>query len=317
MKVGTSIEFGAPTYDPDTVDVRAIGPMVARVAREADEAGIFSLWVPDHLFQIGIAGPPELPMLEAYTVLAFAGGQTSRIRLGALVTAAVYREPGLLGKIITSLDVLSGGRAYLGLGAAWNEEEANGLGIPFPPIRERFERLEEVIQIILQMWAGDQRPFRGTYYRLDRPLNSPNCLQQPHPPLLIGGGGERKTLRLVAQYADACNLIHAPWLGRDLAVVRHKLDVLQEHCARLGRPYDAIEKTAWTQVALAPTPTESQRTPAQALEELHSLAELGIDHVIVYVPDLHEPGQVQLLGELARLAEPLIPQGRSSASFAS
>jgi F420-dependent oxidoreductase-like protein len=269
--------------------------------------------VADHLFQIRIAGPPELPMLEAYTTLAFAAGLTRRIRLGALVTAAVYRQPGLLGKIITSLDVLSGGRAYLGLGAAWNAEEADGLGIPFPPLAERFERLEETIQIILQMWAGDERPFAGKHYQLARPLNSPNCLQQPHPPLLIGGVGERKTLRLVAQYADAWNFTLIPQLGRDRAALRHKLDVLREHCDRLGRPYAAIEKTAWTQLDLAARPSESKRTPAQALDELHSLAELGIDHVIVYVPDLHTPGQVEVLGELARLAAPLIPQGRSAA----
>jgi F420-dependent oxidoreductase-like protein len=302
MRIGTSF--------PYVTDAAAIGPTIARIAREADTGGIDSLWVADHLFQIPIVGPPELPMLEAYSVLAFAAGQTSRVRLGAMVTAAVYREPGLLGKIITSLDVLSGGRAYLGLGAAWNQEEATGLGIPFPPIRERFERLEETVQIILRMWAGDERPFEGKHYRPARPLNSPNCLQRPHPPLLIGGGGERRTLRLVAQYADACNLIHSPALGRDLDVVRHKLEVLQEHCARLGRPYEAIEKTAWTELALAARPTGSQRTPAQALEELYPFAELGIDHVITHDPNLHEPGQVELLGELARLAAPLVPRGR-------
>ena len=177
-------------------------------------------------------------MLEGYTTLGFLAACTSRAALVTLVTGAVYREPGILAKIVTTLDVLSSGRAWLGIGAAWNEEESRGLGIPFPPVAERFERLEETLQICLQMWHGDEKPYQGKYYHLERPLNSPQSLSRPHPPIMIGGGGEKKTLRLVAKYADACNL----FAGRDEA---RKLDVLRQHCEAVGRDYDTIYKTAY------------------------------------------------------------------------
>jgi F420-dependent oxidoreductase-like protein len=209
---------------------------LTRIAQAADAAGFDRLSVMDHFFQIGMVGPPEREMLEAYTTLGFLAAQTSSIRLLAMVTGVVYRQPGLLAKAISTLDVLSGGRAILGIGAAWNEEEARGLGLPFPPIAERFERLEEALQIVLQMWSADDGPFTGRHYHLERTLNSPQPLQRPRPPILIGGSGERKTLRLVARYADMCNLFPAPDLAR-------KLDVLREHCHREGRDYDDIEKT--------------------------------------------------------------------------
>src|SRR5919198_3691966 len=203
-----------------------IGPTFGRIARDAEQAGPSSLWVMDHFFQIPVFGPPEHEMLEAYTTLAFAAGRTERIELGALVTGVTPRHPGVLLKTVTTLDVLSGGRAWLGIGAAWNEAESRGLGIPFPPIAERFERLEETLQICLQMWEGkrgSEMPFNGKHFQLERPLNSPQSLSRPHPPILIGGMGEKKTLRLVAQYADACNFFPTPELPR-------KLDVLREHC---------------------------------------------------------------------------------------
>ena len=190
----------------------------------------------DHVWQIGVVGPPEHEMLEAYTALGYLAACTSRIELLAWVTAVVYREPGLLAKCVTTLDVISGGRAWLGIGAAWNEDESHGLGLPFPPTAERFERLEEALQICLQMWSEDESPYSGKHYQLERTLNSPQPLTRPHPPILIGGGGERKTLRMVAQYAQACNLFAGPDL-------EHKLDVLREHCAAVGRDYDDIEKT--------------------------------------------------------------------------
>src|SRR5690348_14794512 len=189
----------------------------------------------DHFVQIGAIGPPEREMLEAYTTLGYLAGCTSRAKLLTLVTGAVYRSPGMLAKIVTTLDVLSGGRAWLGIGAAWNEEESRGLGLPFPPTAERFERLEEALQICLQMWSGDDGPYEGKHYQLARTLNAPQSLQRPHPKILIGGSGERKTLRMVAQYADACNLFASPDVG-------HKLDVLREHCDAIGRNYDDIEK---------------------------------------------------------------------------
>jgi F420-dependent oxidoreductase-like protein len=209
---------------------------LAEVARTAEDAGFDRVSVMDHFWQIGVIGPPEHEMLEAYTTLGYLAGQTSRVKLLTLVSGVVYREPGLLAKIVSTLDVLSGGRAMLGLGAAWFEEEARGLGLPFPPLAERFERLEEALQICLRMWADDDGPFHGDHYRLDRTLNAPQPLSTPHPPILIGGSGEKKTLRLVAKYAQSCNLFPGPDLGR-------KLDVLREHCEREGTDYDAIEKT--------------------------------------------------------------------------
>ncbi|MDE3077174.1 MAG: LLM class F420-dependent oxidoreductase, partial [Chloroflexota bacterium] len=225
------------------------------IARAADDAGFASIWVMDHFFQIGNIGPAEMEMLEGYSALSFMAGLTSRARLETMVTGVTYRHPGILVKSVTTLDVLSGGRAYLGIGAAWNEREHLGLGVPFPPMSERFERLEEALQIALQMWSGEVKPFAGKHYRLAETLNSPPPVSQPHPPILIGGGGEKKTLRLVAQYANACNL-----LARDLPTVKHKVDVLREHCARLGRPYDDIEKTTLDQADVGSGPGAQSAT---------------------------------------------------------
>src|SRR6516164_465598 len=183
-----------------------LGDTFGLIAQRAERAGFYSMWVMDHFFQIRNVGPAENEMLEGYSALAFAAGRTNRIKLGTMVTGVTYRHPGLLVKTVTTLDVLSHGRAYLGIGAAWNEQEHRGLGVPFPPLKERFERLEETLQIARQMWAEDDRPYAGTHYHLERTLNVPNTLQRPHPPILIGGSGERKTLRFVAKYADACNL---------------------------------------------------------------------------------------------------------------
>jgi F420-dependent oxidoreductase-like protein len=215
-----------------------LGANLATVARTADDAGFDYIAVMDHFFQIGVIGPPEDDMLEAYTTLGYLAACTSRARLLTLVTGAVYRHPGILAKIVSTLDVLSGGRAWLGIGAAWNQEESRGLGIPFPPVAERFERLEETLQICLQMWRDDQSPYHGRHYQLERPISHPRALSQPHPPILIGGSGERKTLRFVARYAQACNLFPGPDLPR-------KLDVLRAHCDAEGRDYDEIEKTCY------------------------------------------------------------------------
>jgi F420-dependent oxidoreductase-like protein len=211
-----------------------LGAVLADVASAADAAGFERISVMDHLWQIRGIGPPEHEMLEAYTALGFLAGHTRRAKLLTLVTGVVYREPGLLAKAVTTLDVLSGGRAILGIGAAWNEDEARGMGLLFPSTAERFERLEEALRICRQMFDGDETPFTGRHYRLDRPLNSPAPVSRL--PILVGGGGERKTLRLVAQYADGCNLFQSPEL-------RHKLDVLKRHCEAVGRDYDEIEKT--------------------------------------------------------------------------
>jgi alkanesulfonate monooxygenase len=256
------------------------------IAVAAEDAGFSMLSVMDHVWQIGVVGPPEREMLEAYTALGFLAGRTSRIKLLAWVTAVVYREPGLLAKAVTTLDVLSEGRAWLGIGAAWNEHESRGLGLPFPGTKERFERLEEALQICLQMWSEDEGPYEGTHYRLERTLNSPQPLSRPHPPILIGGGGEKKTLRMVAQYAQACNLFPSPELPR-------KLEVLREHCANLGRDYDEIQKTVM--MPLDPG-AEGEKVDA-LLDQLRELAALGVSHVHGIVPNAVAIRPLELLGD--------------------
>ena len=231
MKLGLHIPDYTWPGGPDS-----LGHDLARVGQAAEEAGFDRVSVMDHFFQIRGVGPPEHEMLEAYTTLGYLAAHTARVKLLTLVTGVVYRQPGLLAKAVTTLDVLSGGRAMLGIGAAWNEEESRGLGLNFPPIAERFELLEDALKICLQMWSGDDGPFTGTHAKLERTLNSPQAISRPHPPILIGGSGERKPLRLVARYAQACNLFPGPDLD-------HKLDVLRRHCETEGRDYDEIEKT--------------------------------------------------------------------------
>ena len=257
-----------------------------RTAKTAEDVGFTRLSVMDHVWQIGMIGPPEHEMLEAYTALGYLAAVTERVQLLAWVTAAVYREPGLLAKEVTTLDVLSKGRAMLGIGAAWNEEESVGLGLPFPRTAERFERLEETLQICLQMWSDSDEPYAGKHYRLGRTLNSPQSVQRPHPPILIGGGGEKKTLRLVAQYAQACNLFDSP----DLA---HKLEVLRGHCETLGRDYDEIEKTVMGPIDPGPNGENVDAT----LEHLRQLAGLGVTHVQMGVADGSRTDWLELIGE--------------------
>jgi len=241
-----------------------LAEVLAEIGAAADDAGFDRISVMDHVWQIATIGPPEHEMLEGYTALGFLAAHTSRARLLTLVTAVTYRDPGLLAKIVTTLDVLSKGRAMLGIGAGWNEEEARGLGLFFPPTKERFERLEEALQICLRTFHGDETPYQGRHYTLARPLNVPPVLSRPHPPVLIGGGGEKKTLRLVAQYADACNLFG----GADL---EHKLDVLRQHCAAVGRDYDTIEKTATYPFDLG----DHGERVAETIEGLRDLARHG------------------------------------------
>ncbi len=283
-----------------------LGDDFGLIAERAERAGLYSLWVMDHFFQIRGVGPAEHEMLEGWSTLAFAAGRTNRIKLGTLVTGVTYRYPGILVKTATTLDVLSHGRTYFGIGAAWNEQEHKGLGVPFPPLKERFERLEETLQIALQMWSGDEKPYEGKYYRLERPLNVPQSVQRPHPPILIGGGGEQKTLRLVAQYADACNLFAR--LGKE--VVQQKLNVLREHCARLGRPYEQIEKTTLDTLRLSRDGSNGTMTPAAAIDYFASLAELGIDQALFNTPHVHELEFFDLLAEIVPEVEKITPAGR-------
>jgi len=257
---------------------------LTRIA-EAAEANRFSrISVMDHVWQIGGLGPADHEMLEAYTTLGYLAARTERVELLAWVTAVVYREPGMLAKLVSTLDVLSGGRAMLGIGAAWNEAESRGLGLPFPPTAERFERLEEALQICLQMWSDDDGPYQGKHYTLERTLNVPQPLRRP--PILIGGGGERKTLRLVARYAQACNLFGSPELP-------HKLEVLREHCEREGRDYDDIEKT----VMIGLDPGVDGQHVDELLRRLRELADLGVAHVHGWVPRVSQITPLTLLGE--------------------
>jgi F420-dependent oxidoreductase-like protein len=260
---------------------RSIGPTFARVARDADQAGMASLWVMDHFFQIRSIGPSEHEMLEGYSALAYAAGVTERITLGTMVTGVTYRYPGLLIKTVTTLDVLSSGRAWLGIGAAWNEEEHRGLGVPFPSTKERFERLEETLQLAHQMWSGDDSAFEGRHHQLERPLNSPPAVSMPHPRILVGGGGERKTLRLVAQYADACNIFD---MGPD--AVRAKYDVIRRHCEAVGRDYDDIEKTVLSRIDFAKESDDS------IVDRVGRLRDVGTQHVIFGVARVWAPGSL-------------------------
>ncbi len=281
MRIGLQVpDF---TWPGGTAKLRA---SLADVGRTADEAGFDSVGVMDHFFQIRGVGPSEHEMLEAYTTLGFLAAHTRRAKLMTVVTGVHYRYPGVLAKIVTTLDVLSGGRAWLSIGAAWNEEESRGLGVHFPPLGQRFEMLEETLQICLQMWQGDETPYHGKHFRLERPLNSPQSLQRPHPPILIGGSGERKTLRLVAQYADACNLWPTPQIPR-------LLEVLRGHCEAVGRDYREIEKTS----ILSTDVGERGENVDELIGRLHWLAGMGIDTVIISVKDVWRLDSLKIIGE--------------------
>jgi F420-dependent oxidoreductase-like protein len=289
MKLGLALgNFSWP------VPVSELGTTIINLARQADDAGFDSLWVMDHFFQIRLSGlPPESPMPEAYATLGVLAGQTRNIRLGTLVTSVAYRHPGVLLKTVTTLDVLSGGRMYLGVGAGapFNRPpqgqsqgtgaafETDGLGIPFPSLADRFEMLEELLQVAHRMWSGDETPFAGRHYQLARPLNSPNSVQRPRPPILVAGGGEGKTLRFVARYGDAC---HLPDLtGTPYEVdLKHKLEVLRRHCDDAGRDYARIEKTVGTRLDLS----DGTAGLAALLPRLRELSALGFDHAMV-APD--------------------------------
>ncbi|MEC3976524.1 LLM class F420-dependent oxidoreductase [Amycolatopsis sp. H20-H5] len=267
-----------------------LGKDLAEVARAADQAGFGYLSVMDHFFQISRYGPPEHDMLEAYTTLGFLAAHTERVKLLTLVTGVIYRHPGVLAKAITTLDVLSDGRAVLGLGAGWNEEESRGLGIRFPPTAERFELLEDALRYVRQMWAEGDEPFKGTHVDAERLLNVPQPLTRPRPPILIGGGGEKKTLRFVAKYADACNLIGSADLG-------HKLDVLKQHCENEGRDYAEITKT----VSLWLDTGENGEKTGELIDELGRLSELGIDAALGWAPGVPRPDVLE------RFATDVIP----------
>jgi F420-dependent oxidoreductase-like protein len=264
---------------------------LTETARVADQGGASLFTLMDHWFQMENLGGPSQPMLEGYTTLGYLAGQTESVRLSLLVTGTTYRYPGLLAKIVTTLDVLSKGRATLGIGAAWYDREHAGLGVPFPSTSERFERLEETLQIVRQMWSDDDGAYDGTHYQLAETVCVPPPVQRPHPSILIGGSGERKTLRMVAQYADACNLF-----GESPDVVRHKLDVLRGHCDELGRDYDAIEKSM---IVMGTDPVTDTDGFLTSMEEY---AALGIS-LITMVPPTDDP-----VGWTSAVCEDVLPR---------
>jgi F420-dependent oxidoreductase-like protein len=259
-------------FSTPAVPQRIAGTLGA-AARIAEQAGFAEFTVMDHYFQMDALRSADEPMLEAYTTLGYVAALTERMRLGVLVTGVMYRYPGLLAKIVTTLDVLSAGRAQLGIGASWYEREQVGLGVPLVPVKERFERLEETVQICLQMWSDNNGPYQGAHYQLAETLCVPAPLSLPHPPILIGGGGERKTLLLVARYADACNLFES-----SPDEVSRKLDVLRSHCDAEGRDYDAIRKTVVYQGPVVDT------DPDDVIAEVRCYAALGISQLDV-MPD--------------------------------
>lgn len=282
MKFGAQIAQFAWQGGPER-----IGETLRAMARTAEDVGLDLLGMPDHLWQGQHLGGPEQPVLECVATLGALAAVTRRCRLVPMVAGVHFRQPALLAKSLTTIDVISGGRAMLGIGAGWYEEEAHGMGIPYPPLAERFEMLEEAIQICLQLWQGDhgdERPFQGKHYHLERPLNSPQSLSRPHPPILIGGAGEQKTLRLVARYADACNLYPTPDLP-------HKLDVLRRHCDGVGRDYDTIEKTCsvWFNVG-----DDASRNELR--QQLAWLSGLGIETVIGIVPGADPAAVLETVG---------------------
>jgi F420-dependent oxidoreductase-like protein len=273
----------------------AIGPTLARVTRTADQVGFDSIWVMDHFFQIRGLGPPEAPMLEGMTALGFMAAHSDKARIGLMVGGIHYRPPGLWIKATTTLDVVSAGRAWFGIGAAWNEEESRGLGFPMPPLGERFQWLEETLQMAHSMWSGGSgsgESFEGRHVSATRLINSPQALSRPRVPIMIGGGGERKTLRLVAQYGDACNVFGGP------ERVAHKYAVLREHCERLGRPYAEIEKSTLQSA------DPDRESASEIVERFGALGEAGVQHILFSVRGVNDTSKLE------RLAEEVFPQLR-------
>ena len=270
-----------------------IAATLARVVKTADEVGFDSIWVMDHFFQIRSVGPSEEPMLEGFTALGYAAAHVKRARLGLMVGGIHYRQPGLWMKAATTLDVLSGGRSYFGIGAAWNQEESEGLGFVFPELRDRFRQLEDTLKFVHAGWTGErgtEERFEGKTVTAERILNSPQALSRPHPPILIGGGGEQRTLRLVARYADACNVFGSP------DNLRRKYGILEEHCLDVGRNYAEIEKTNLTGLAITPNGAHGSLTPAAFVERLGHWAEAGSMQAIFSVADVWDTSKLELIG---------------------
>jgi len=288
MKLGLQINSYTWPGGPE-----AIGPTLASIVRHADDVGFDSIWVMDHLFQIRGVGKPEEPMLEGWTTLGFMAAHTTRARLGLMVGGVHFRYPALWVKAATALDVLSGGRAWLGIGAAWNEDESRSLGVPFPLLGERFEMLEETLRIAHGMWQGErgsEEEFRGRLFQARRLLNSPQSLSRPRVPIMIGGGGEKKTLRLVAQYADATNVFGTP------EGIARKFAILAEHCAAVGRDPSEIEHSTLQSVHISTHEGDRTEPPSHVVARFGDLSDAGAEHVIISLRSLPDPGALDIIG---------------------
>lgn len=301
MRLGLQInKFEQPGGDA------AIAPALAAKVKAAEAAGFATAFVMDHMFQLPTLGPIDEAMLECYTALAFMAAHTSTIKLGTMVTGITYRIPGVLLKTVTTVDVLSGGRTYFGIGAAWFEREHLALGIPFPPVKERFVALEETLQLAHQMWRGETGPYKGQQLDLSETICRPLPVSQPHPPILIGGGGETKTLKYVAQYGDACNLG-----ASDLPVLEHKLNVLKRHCEEQGRDYSTIYRTSLGGFKpLSRDGREGTMTMSQAEELIGTLAGLGIDEALMGIIAYRDEESIELVNDLITRAGKLAVAGR-------
>ncbi|MFN2188661.1 MAG: LLM class flavin-dependent oxidoreductase, partial [Candidatus Promineifilaceae bacterium] len=264
------------------------------IAKTAEESGFYSLWVMDHFYQIkGLFGEVHTdPMLEAYSTLGYMAGLTEKVYLGVLVTGVIYRHPAVLLKMMNTIDILAGGRTYFGIGAAWYKGEAIGNGIPFPSTSERFEQLEDSLQLAKALWASDEIAFEGQHFSAPAVTNNPRPLSDPHPRIMVGGTGPKKTLRMVAQYADACNI--GEWVGD--AKMRKALDTLRAHCDRLGRDYETVEKTSLCTVHLT-----GDDTAEGVISRIQELSEMGFTHAIFNMPDVYK------VTPLETFAEQIIP----------
>jgi len=268
-----------------------IRPKLKEIVTTAEASGFHSVWVMDHFYQIdNLFGEPYTdPMMESYTTLGYLSGLTEKVYLGVMITGVIYRLPSILLKMVNTLDIVSGGRAYFGIGAAWYEQEAKGFGVPYPDTSERFEWLEDTLQLAHKLWEGDEISFSGKHFSAPKMTNNPRPLSTPHPRILVGGMGEKKTLRLVAQYGDACNLFEA--IGRE--ALQHKLDTLKQHCQQLGRNYDDIEKTALCTAHL----TAGNDTVESIMARLKTLHELGITHAIFNMPNVYDITPLETFGK--------------------
>jgi F420-dependent oxidoreductase-like protein len=287
IKPVTRLGLQIPSFTFPGVADADLFETIAGIAMTADNSGFDSLWLMDHLYQIEVVGPREDPMLEAYTLLGALAARTSEIALGTMVTGVTYRNPALLAKIVTTLDIISSGRAILGIGAAWNDDEHAGYGYDFPTAKERLDRLEEALQIIPAMFTEETPSFVGRHYRVQEVLNNPKPVRG-RIPVLIGGGGEKRTLRLVAQYGDACNLFGGP------DDVRHKLDVLERHCADVGRDPAEITKTVLLTVG----------DPGKAADKIPAYTAVGVDGVVINLPDVSDLDKLATTGEMLRKVLP-------------